>query len=152
MKTPEEFWANVDKSGDCWEWQRSVTGKGYGQVKWNDKKVSAHRLAAFLSGLVDSPIASKDRKSGGLVLHECDNRKCCRPDHLFVGTQSQNMQDMHSKNRHPARHGETNGHAKLSNEQAELIRKMYATGDWTQQKLADLMGVCQTTVSYVIRK
>lgn len=153
MKTTEEFWARVDKSGDCWEWLGYIDEFGYGRVRWGvgGRVTRAHRLAAFLSGLVDDPKAPKNRKGPGFVLHRCDNRRCCNPEHLFVGSQTDNMNDMYSKSRHPIRRGGANEQAKLSNGQAAYVRALYATDCWKQAEIAELLGVTPTIVSRVIR-
>ena len=151
MKTAEEFWIKVDKSGDCWEWQGGLNNTGYGTVNWWGATVTAHRLAAFLSGLVDSPKAPTDRKGSGFVLHKCDNRRCCKPKHLDVGTYTENQKDAYRKKRKTQPKGGDHANAKLSNGQAAYVRALYSTGEWRQQDLADLMGVSQLAVSNIVR-
>lgn len=91
----QDFWVNVDvKSVNaCWEWQRGCTPDGYGKL-WDGKrkkKVLAHRYAYELThGAI--PI-------GLCICHSCDNRLCCNPNHLWVGTQAENMHDMSEKGR-----------------------------------------------------
>lgn len=88
------FWSKVDKSGECWLWKSSRGPKGYGQftVKRGSNPVLTHRLAWELTS---GPI------EGGLfVLHRCDNPPCCNPEHLFLGTNADNVRDMMSKGRH----------------------------------------------------
>lgn len=150
MNTTEEFWAKLDKANGCWEWRGCTDDYGYGRAKWKGRAVRTHRLSAFLSGLVDSLKAPKDRRASGFVLHRCDNRRCCNPEHLFVGTQTENMLDMYNKGRHPVRRGENNEQARLSNGQAAYARALYATGKWKQSEIAGLMGVHQTTMSKII--
>lgn len=89
---PEAFWSRVDKSGDCWLWTKFVNSNGYGRLTYRRKQYSAHRIA-FLLAVGDIP-------PGLNVLHRCDNPPCVRPDHLFLGTQADNMRDMAQKNRH----------------------------------------------------
>lgn len=89
------FWERVQKTNQgCWEWQGArTTGKcgGYGELKVNGKVVYAHRVAWILSfGDVPANIE---------VCHKCDNRGCCNPSHLFLGTHKQNMKDMFDKGR-----------------------------------------------------
>jgi hypothetical protein len=76
---------------DCWEWGGALFENGYGAVKRNQKQYRVHR---FVWALVDGHIPD-----GMLVLHKCDNRKCCNPDHLFLGTQLDNIHDMKRKGR-----------------------------------------------------
>jgi HNH endonuclease len=75
----------------CWDWQRAVNSVGYGRIARNGTRVYAHRAAYELAY---GPIP-KDM----CVLHSCDNRRCVRPDHLFLGTKRDNMLDMAAKGR-----------------------------------------------------
>ena len=83
------FWNKVDKSGACWEWTASKDKDGYGLFHFNRKQVRAHR---FAFGLDNIP-------KGMAVCHTCDNPGCVNPDHLFLGTNLDNTQDMISKGR-----------------------------------------------------
>lgn len=75
-------------------------------------------------------------RNGLQVLHKCDNKLCVRPDHLFLGTQKDNMHDMIKKGRaaygdklnHPSQHGENNPQAKLTKELVKKIRSEYKSG------------------------
>ena len=78
----------------CWEWQGRIDRYGYGQVRVRGKTGKAHREAYR---------AFHGDPGKLLVLHTCDNRKCCNPKHLFLGTHKDNMADMVKKGRH-ARH------------------------------------------------
>lgn len=143
QQTPESFWARVNKSKDCWEWQGSRI-RGYGNVAWGGKQktVYTHRLAAYLSGLI------KDLKDRRHVLHKCDNPPCCNPDHLFIGTQKDNNEDMIRKGRLVIPRGENNGHAQLKNEQAEEIRRLAKTR--TQRSIAKEFNVSTTIVNKIV--
>lgn len=89
--TEDRFWSKVEKSDGCWEWQGSRT-KGYGKF-W-----------AGSGGLVRAPRFSWKLHNGPIpdglhVLHSCDNPPCVRPDHLFLGTNLENIRDRMAKGR-----------------------------------------------------
>jgi len=84
----------TDNETDCWEWQSRIDRYGYGEYRFKSKNKQyqriAHRVALKLTG-VDV--------EGHLVLHSCDNRKCCNPNHLRTGTHQENMKDMRDRGR-----------------------------------------------------
>ncbi len=92
----ERFWARVEKTQTCWIWKGGTSGSGYGQLriqrKLRQKSLLAHRVAWVLSQTDPIPPSIQ-------VLHRCDNPRCVNPDHLFLGTQYDNMQDMIKKGR-----------------------------------------------------
>lgn len=88
------FWAKVDTSGDCWLWTASTNSWGYGKICIRGKTIGSHRYAYMqLVGPIND---------GLFVLHYCDTPSCVRPDHLFLGTAKDNMQDMKVKGRSTA--------------------------------------------------
>lgn len=89
----ERFWSKVDTSSlsGCWPWLASLTTSGYASFSVRGRMTSASR---FVYRAVVGPIPD-----GMLVCHRCDNPPCVRPDHLFIGTQVDNMRDMQAKGR-----------------------------------------------------
>ena len=154
-QTAESFWGRV--SGDrrerngCWEWQGARNSTGYGSVAWHGKVYTAHRVAAWLTGLVESPSAPTNSRDKTHILHKCDNRACCNPSHFFLGSFTDNMRDAYTKKRKSQPKGETHTNAKLTNKQAAKIRQLYDIG-MTQTVLANKFGISQRAISLIIRK
>jgi hypothetical protein len=77
----------------CWEWNHGRTSHGYGVGVLNGRQVMIHRMIWYLrDGAYPPP--------HDFICHTCDNPPCCNPDHLFMGTQSDNMRDCVDKGRH----------------------------------------------------
>ncbi len=105
----------------CWEWSGHRNERGYGRIGGDGRRVlTVHRVVYQL--------CVGQTKRGYGVLHHCDNPPCCRPDHLFVGTQKDNMNDCRRKGRvaHNKAVGERNGQAKLDVEKVRYIRQRAA--------------------------
>lgn len=138
MKTQEErFWSYVNKDGPilnpelgaCWEWT-AYTSDGYGRF---DGPSRAHRFGWALVARVDP--------GPRLVLHRCDNRKCVRYEHLYLGDNFDNMRDKLLRGRHPS--------VKLTESEVTDIRTLYAFGA-LQSVLAEQFGVCHQHISKLV--
>lgn len=108
----------VNHETGCVEWQRHIGTCGYGMIWLEGKSERAHRAAW---------IAAHGSITDGLhVLHRCDNRKCINLEHLFIGTNADNVADKVSKNRQgrPTNKGEQMGLAKLTDAKVRLMRMM----------------------------
>lgn len=134
MPTSEErFWSKVDKTTSCWEWIGCKV-RGYGQFGFEGKVQYAHRVSWKL--LNGDPLDLK-------VLHKCDNPSCVNPNHLFLGTQKENIDDMLSKNRQVK--GEQKPDVKLTKKQVLEIRH----SKLSQRKLSKLYNVCPSHVWHI---
>lgn len=144
------FWSKVKKSSGCWEWQASKNNTGYGTVRFLGKTYTAHRVAAYLVGMVAAPSAPKLKSDKGHVLHKCDNRGCCNPKHFFLGNYRDNQKDAYNKKRRAQPKGEHHTNAKLTNRQAAAVILKYHRGR-VQTALAKEYGVSQSCISHIIR-
>jgi len=77
----------------CWNWIGTLNKDGYGETKYQGKKITAHRLAAHL--WLNYDVGNRNE----FPLHKCDNRKCWNPKHLFIGTRGDNILDCVAKGR-----------------------------------------------------
>lgn len=124
----ERFWPKVHKGNGCWVWLGSVMKGGYGKFMWDNKRkfqreIGAHRASWLLTGKYIPP--------GHDVCHSCDNPRCVRPDHLFVGTRKDNMQDAVKKGRQltvPLK-GIANGRATITDDDVRQIRCRASMGE-----------------------
>ena len=148
----ERFWSRVDKRGanECWEYRGARNNIGYGSVVTPYGTAVAHRVAWFLMNGGIEVKAPADKSVSELVLHKCDNRSCCNPNHLFLGTQSDNMTDMYCKGRHHVYRGSTHANSKLSDSAAAEVRRYYKAG-FTQATIAGWAGVSQVAVGLITR-
>lgn len=138
-----EFWDFVDTSGGpdaCWPWLRSLRQRtGYGQVK-HPLGVTAHRVAYVLT--------NGPAPAGLVVRHTCDNRACCNPRHLILGTRADNSRDMVERGRQAF--GNRHPNARLTAELVQELRRRHATGE-TCSALAREIGIGRTTVGRALR-
>lgn len=129
----DRFWFKVQKTDECWLWiggqrKNSRGNSNYGTFCLNGKDRYAHRISYLIAyGNLPSELD---------VLHHCDNTLCVRPDHLWLGTHTDNMRDMFSKGRRINPQGEKNGLAKLTETDVIEIRKRYAIGGISLKALA----------------
>lgn len=132
-------------SNNCWNWKLRKNSKGYGVLPGRSCfSILAHRMSwRVFKGEFDKSLC---------VCHICDNPCCVNPDHLFLGTQLDNMRDAKKKNRlrHDAcyRVGEERTHSKLKNKDVLRIRELLKEGV-KQKDISEKFKICQQTVSEI---
>jgi len=141
----ERFWRHVHKTDSCWLWVGSKNQQGYGnisigRVQGKSRCMLAPRLAW--------KIANGDIPEGLHVLHSCDNPPCVNPEHLWLGTQTDNNRDMRNKGRNPR------PYAKLTESQVRDIRALYWESTepvYYVPRLASEYGVTDDCIWSVVR-
>jgi hypothetical protein len=132
----ERFWKFVQKTDTCWIWIGYTSAKAYGQFQVNGRPVRAHRFSWEMSfGSISE---------GMVVCHRCDNPSCVRPEHLFLGTQNENVQDQMRKGRRTnhAAPGEQHHGSKLTEGQVAELRQARLEGRSTNG-LAARFGISE---------
>jgi hypothetical protein len=145
-----EFWDRVEKGADCWLWTGAKNSLGYGHLLYDGRDWYAHRLAWVL---VNGPIPE-----GMNCLHKCDVPLCVNPAHLFLGSLSDNTQDMMRKGRalfqtNPERiaYGEADGNSKLTADQVQEIRRLRTEEGLSQRVLGKMFGVSHINIGFIVR-
>lgn len=168
---PERFSSKVEIVGECWIWNAAKNRAGYGvycvytpeakEKKDRKRMMPAHRFSwSYINGEIPK---------GMFACHKCDNPSCVNPEHIFIGTQKENMADMRAKGRsakgekhwhrkHPEMilRGEQIGNSKLTAEQVKRIREEYKPGkpnntsEYSLTGLAKKYGVTFQTISKII--
>jgi HNH endonuclease len=132
----DRYEARVEKNAEgCWGWKGAKAAAGYGHIRYQYRIYQAHRLSfEFHNG----PIPE-----GMDVCHRCDNPTCTKPDHLFIGTASDNMLDAYQKGRRP--------NIKITPEQAKEIQSKFGTGLYTKVRLAKEYNVTTQAIRDALR-
>lgn len=135
----------IDKTNTCWLWIQDVYKYGYGKLSvGRGKQVRAHRyMYEKYKGKIPD---------GMNVLHTCDTPRCCNPDHLFLGTQIDNMRDASEKNRigYKTFYGATNPNSKITEKQVEEIKELYKSGKFYQREIGEKYNMSQASISKIL--
>lgn len=151
------FFDKVDirENNCCWEWKSCRSSSGYGEFYINGKNVSSHRFSYILS--------NGKIPSGLCVLHHCDNPGCVNPEHLFLGTQLDNMADMIKKGRkatNKIKNRKLNNSLQLMSSIMDLIITYFRNkriikmraGGMTHQDIADKVGLTKARVHMIVKR
>lgn len=103
----ERFWSKVEKGPACWIWTRTLNSAGRPVISVGGRAGSM-RLASHVSWFLEYGAWPSMQLN-----HHCDNALCVRPDHLYDGTQVENMQDMAERGKCPAGHPRTAKHLQV---------------------------------------
>lgn len=139
----KKFWLKVNKTKTCWLWTGSHNGQQYGQLsrrRYLNRPILAHRYSWFLRFGEWPP---------QFLCHKCDNPRCVKPSHLFLGTAQDNMDDLLSKG--GGNHGSRHGLSKLQEKEVIAIRSAYALGT-SINTLAKKHVVCRSNIEHIIHR
>lgn len=152
MSLAERFHAKYipEPNSGCWLWDAAVSTGGYGRIGDGSSKVlQAHRVAYEIHR---GPIPP-----GLNVCHRCDVPLCVNPEHLFLGTQRENLDDMTRKGRASraglrVQIGERHSRSKVTADQVRAIRHAYDTGLSNQTELGATYGMTPAGIGYIVRR
>jgi hypothetical protein len=134
----------IDNATGCWNWTGGKV-RGYGRTtRARTRERLAHRISYII---FIGPIPK-----GLFVCHKCDNRSCVNPEHLFLGTNQDNMDDMKKKGRFPKRTGEDSSCHKMTNTEVLWIRFFFAKKVFTKTELSRIFNISKTTVGCIIER
>lgn len=140
-KLKKRLESRILKTDGCWIWQGTVTTQGYGSLlNEHHKQETAHR--------VSYKIYKEEIENNLCVLHKCDNRLCVNPNHLFLGTRTENMIDKCKKKRQPE--GSELPHTVLNDEDVYSILSMHFNHGIKMNLIAKYFGVNQGHISTLL--
>lgn len=147
----DRFWEKVDKGEGCWEWTANCLKKKDGTKRYGLLGAGRRGEGMLYAHRVSWELHNGAIPQGLMVLHRCDNPLCVRPDHLFLGDQTDNMQDMIRKGR-GGRTGPKAGTGAKSTLTKRQIVSMRREGEAGvgMGTLSDKYGVCVSTVRNIL--
>ena len=148
MSLSERFWSKVDVRGEdeCWEWKASRNRNGYGSFLYKGSKINASRVAWILT--------NGEPEDGMVVMHKCNNKPCCNPNHLEMGTHRRNLIDAGRDGLlgNNTQKGSAHSQAKLTEKDVLDIRRRFEQGNETKTELAREYGVGQSTIHKIVTR
>lgn len=149
---PKRFWLKVERTAGCWIWTGRKHDFGYGEI-WRGAGTSS--LGPVRAHVASWILHRGPIPEGMFVLHNCpggDNPSCVRPDHLWLGSQSENMTDKMNKGRYvypKVHHGEGHYAHKLTDAAIRQIRSITPYYGFLRQ-MADRFGVSVSAIWHVV--
>lgn len=143
QKYIDRFWSYVDRrsADDCWEWQGSKIGIGYGQYRVLYKMYKSHRFSWEIhNGAIPD---------GKIICHKCDNPACVNPAHLFLGTHQDNTDDMWRKRRGNPPSGADHWASTLSDDEVAAMKVILDMTSLPHTEIAEMFGVSKGYVSKI---
>lgn len=133
----DNFWEKVDVGAkdECWRWEASIGSSGYGFIGFQRESLQPHRVSKYLD--VREPIDDVQCN------HRCGNGWCVNPDHIYLGTATDNAHDVE---------WEEKDTTVLTKQDAEEIRERYSDEDISQRKLGAEYGIRQEQVSKIVNR
>lgn len=121
----------------CWEWTKTIWSNGYGRIG----SERAHRVAfEIVQGEIDAGLS---------ILHKCDNKRCCRPSHLYKGTHGQNMKDYVTRG--AVNHsGENSKVSVLTDRDILCIRWLHDSMFFSLGDISKIFNVGRSTINHII--
>lgn len=144
-KDIERFWKSVDirSEDECWLWNRFLDATGYGRFRFYRKDADRiHICASKASYMITHNL--EEIPKGYVVCHKCDHPPCVNPNHLWLGTFKENMEDAVKKQR--MARGSKNKNSKLTEAEVQLMHNLYKQGGYTWNDLIEAFGVSKSTV------
>ena len=136
----DNFKNNLSFENKCWEWHGRLTRAGYGHVFYKGSTKTAHRISyKYFKGEIPKKMN---------VCHICDNKKCFNPNHLWLGTTQENIQDAYDIGLIIGKRGSKNPMSKLKEYQIIEIRKLIKEGK-ANTEIAKIYGVIHQTISLI---
>lgn len=141
----DRLWSKINIRGnnECWEWTAAKSKAGYGMITIDYISKCAHRIVWEVHNQMDIP-------KKGVICHSCDNRGCCNPYHLFLGSQSDNIKDAANKGRMVR--GEKHARSTLTENDIREIRRLGIEDKLTKTEIAKKFDVSRNTITDVILK
>lgn len=131
-----------ENQNGCWVWMGSKNKQGYGSMRIGRETILAHRASWEMH---NGPIPEGYGYHGTVVMHKCDNPSCINPNHLMIGTQSDNMKDMSKKGRN-VKGKDARQISVLNNQQVSEIKSMLQNTNTSIRSIAKIYNVSHNTI------